>query len=76
MTRPTFYDPGEEITVNTLWNLLMLVSVMVAELTIGRWTKFERLVVYDWAMREHLSASDNIVQRRSKPWLVSVGEVR
>lgn len=36
-----------------------------------QWTEIELLLVYDWAMREHMRASDNRnVRRRPKPWLL------
>jgi hypothetical protein len=31
------------------------------------WTRLERVTAYDWAMREHLAASDNLLRRRARP---------
>lgn len=40
--------------------------------TIARWTQNELLIVYDWAMREHAHASDYLVRRRPRPYLVTM----
>ncbi len=34
---------------------------------IETWTPLECALAYDWAMREHLHASDNIIHRRPRP---------
>jgi hypothetical protein len=34
---------------------------------INTWTDEQRRDAYDWAMREHLRASDNPIRRRPKP---------
>jgi len=38
-----------------------------------QWSTFEMLLVYDWAMREHLAAAGNIIVRRPRPFLVGNG---
>jgi len=48
-------------------NVLTLVGTYVSSFRIGFWSELEKLQAYDWAMREHLSASDNPVRRRPKP---------
>jgi hypothetical protein len=35
-------------------------------------TKLELQVIYDWAMREHLRASDNNIRRRERPGLLKL----
>jgi hypothetical protein len=68
--RPTFYVPGGELTPELLRNVLSLVSVTVPLERIERWVPFERLLAYDWAIREHLRASDNPVHSRPRPSLL------
>lgn len=41
-----------------------------------RWTDSERALVYDWAMREHLRACGNAVQRRPRPWILGQLQAR
>lgn len=75
--RIRFYEPesgAAAITTAVLRDLLSLVmsedDIPPSE-SVGAWTVFERLIVYDWAIREHLSASGNTIMRRPQPWLVS-----
>lgn len=44
-----------------------LVGVVLPRVQIRPWTKLERLLAYDWAIREHLRASDSLVRRRDRP---------
>jgi hypothetical protein len=44
----------------------------ITEVTAERWTELERLVVYDYATRVHLSASDNPVRIRPRPHLLNL----
>lgn len=74
MRRPVFYAP-DEVDDEVLYDTLLLVSITMPMYIIRQWTKYERMVVADWATREHLAASDNLVQRRPKPWLVRAGEM-
>lgn len=68
-TTRSFYCPSGELTVGLLRNLLSLIG---EDLPAGAaaWTPLERLVVADYVMREHYSASDNPTQRRPRPSLL------
>jgi hypothetical protein len=69
--RITFWTPAETpIDSTTVSAVLGLVSVDIGPEWIIRWTDNEKIMAYDWAMREHLSASDNPVRRRPKPYLI------
>jgi len=69
--RVELLEPEGTLTIDQCHDVLSLV-VPEAELPprsyIGRWTPLDVQVVYDWAMREYLIASDNRIQRRSKPF--------
>ena len=62
--RLIFYEPQAELTPELAHNVLELVK---AELDhplpsveeMGSYTWLELVMVYDWAMREHLRASDH-----------------
>lgn len=41
-----------------------------------RWTELERALVYDWALREHMRASDHPVRRRPRPWVLGQLQAR
>jgi len=64
--RPVLYVP-KQLTNDVLRNILMLIDEHVPFLTIAAWTELERVVVYDWAIREHLRAADEITVRRRRP---------
>lgn len=66
----TFNEPQGELTADLVRDALALVSVKVADDALAQWTPTELLIAYDWAIREHLRASDNPVRRREKPWFV------
>ncbi len=70
--RPELLVPEGEITDELLSAVLSLVSVTVQERFLADWTELERVLAYDWAMREHLAASDCRLKRRPRPWLVTV----
>jgi len=53
-----------------VFDLLCLVGANPNPDHVKQWTEIEKLVAYDWAIREHLHASDNAVRRRAKPWFV------
>lgn len=56
--------------------LSSIVPVDQGYMAILRWTRFERAIVFDWALREHAHASDNLTtRRRPRPWLVEVLEM-
>lgn len=65
--RPVLLEPRGELDGPLLKRVLQLVSVDVTVSTAERWTKLERLIVFDWAMREHMAASDQPVKRRERP---------
>lgn len=50
--------------------VLLAIGLEIKPSWIDQWSEMERLVVYDWAMRDCLRASDNPVKRRPMPWLV------
>lgn len=66
--RPTLLDPPGELTDDLLCNVVLpLVCVSLPMERAARLTELERLLAYDWAMREHLRASDNVIRRRERP---------
>jgi len=74
--RIELWSPDEDpISDQTMESVLQLVVHNLAPeciCLIERWTRIERLVAYDWAMREHLRASDNyMVRRREEPSFVT-----
>lgn len=69
--RPEFYEP-EDLTDQVVSDALSLAGAAVPEANITRWSDMEKVMAYDWAMREHLAASDNAVRRRVKPYLVTL----
>lgn len=73
MSRPTFYEPETGIETLSAYDLhcvLLLAGDEVPPERIQPWTDLEKLLAYDYAMREHLLASDNIVRRRPCPYFV------
>jgi hypothetical protein len=55
--------------------MLSLVCATVPEDVSREWTKYELLIAYDWAIREHLRAADNkLVRSRPKPWFIKCAE--
>jgi hypothetical protein len=69
--RIEFISPKDEITDEMLARVLGLVGADTA-CQMARLTKYERILAYDWAMREHLTASDNLCRRRPKPSFIEV----
>jgi hypothetical protein len=64
LKRVTFFTPEGELTEDVLVDLLGLVMEAVPESRALRaLTHLERLLVYDWAIREVLRASDNATVR-------------
>ena len=66
-TRRSFYRPNGELTDKLVLDILSLVGVRPSPGQVAVWSELERMVVVDWAMREHYSASDNPTQRRPRP---------
>lgn len=66
-TRRSFYAPAE-LTAEVVHDVMSLVAADLPPLAgVERWTETELLVAYDWAIREHLRASDNPVHWRPRP---------
>jgi hypothetical protein len=67
-------EPEGELTPGMVQDLLVLVTEGEVSLAIiGKWTPNELAIAYDWAMREHLHASDNhSVRTRPQPWLITI----
>ncbi len=68
MSRITLIDPATDLTPGIVADLLSLVCVD-APCAAG-WSPIELRIAYDWAVREHLHASDNVVRRRPRPWFL------
>ncbi len=71
LMRPVLLEPRGELNGQLLKRVLELVGVDVTVTAAERWTKLERLLAYDWAMRERLAASDNLTRRRERPSFLS-----
>jgi hypothetical protein len=68
---PEFLEPEGELTAELLHNLLGLIMPEAPHVeVIEHWTVFERLLVYDYAAREHLAAAGNEIDRRPRPSFV------
>lgn len=71
--RPDFHEPSGKLTADLVLDMLGLVTDPPPPLEIiKKWTKMELLMAYDWAVREHMAASDNIVKRRERPWFTTI----
>lgn len=71
MTRPKFLEPNGAINAQLVCEALSLVAQQAPRLEIvARWSSMEMLIVYDWAIREHLAASDGQPNCRERPYLV------
>jgi len=66
--RPELFADGP-ISTALLGDILSLVCENLPP-GADRWTELERALVADWAAREHLRASDNLVRRRPRPSLL------
>lgn len=70
-SRVRFYRPQGGLTEGVIMSVLSLVAAEIedypAREAVRSWTEMERLVVYDWAWRVHLKASDNPVHMRPRP---------
>jgi hypothetical protein len=72
-------EPERGISAYAVHDVLALVlpgRAMPSLTEIERWTSIEMLLVYDWAMREHLRASDALVRRRERPRLLALSVER
>lgn len=73
--RVTLLEPSGMLTNEMVRDVLGLVvpeGEVPALEDIREWTNLEQAIVYDWAMREHLSAAGNRVQRRARPFVSRV----
>jgi hypothetical protein len=64
--RITVYAP-RALTPTAVHDALCLTDRPPPAETVRTWSKYELLLAYDWAIREHLAAADNPVQRRQRP---------
>lgn len=71
MKRISFLQPMTELTPELVSLALTLVSLDIQPDEMGSWSEIDLLVVYDWAARETLAASDNNVRRRPRPGLLA-----
>ena len=73
--RLTLWDPQGDLAadLDILPDLFSLLGLHLEIKTVICWTINERRLAYDWAMREHLAASDNVVQRRPRPSFTKIG---
>lgn len=69
--RVEFLVPAGEITDKLLADALSLVGAVIP--AVRSLTKYERILAYDWAMREHLRASDNLCRARPRPSFIQEG---
>jgi len=71
--RVTFYVPTGKLNADTVQGALSLaMEEPPAVEVIEKWTRLEKLIAYDWAIREHLRAADNpAIVRRDKPSFLS-----
>jgi hypothetical protein len=72
MSRVTLWDCASPLTVEVLRVTLSVIGDRPCTRCIGEWTDLERRIVYDWARREHLAASDHPVRRRPRPYVTVV----
>lgn len=64
--RITVYAP-KELTPEAVHDALTLTDRPPAIDAVQTWSRYELLLAYDWAIREHLAASDQPMQRRQRP---------
>jgi hypothetical protein len=67
--RTEFLEP-RELSAFIVREVMLLVSTDVPLEDVATWTRMELLVAYDWAMREHITASDSRMKRREQPTFV------
>jgi hypothetical protein len=62
------FTPSGPVTIQILVDVLSLAGVTVSMGAMAMWTYGQRIDAYDWAIREHLAASDNNdVARAERP---------
>lgn len=67
VTAPGRMRPDGQLTDQILADVLFLVGIPVSQDVIAEWAYGQRLDAYDWAIREHLFASDNTVTLAVEP---------
>ena len=72
MPRPRFLEPAGGYTPDVIESVLLLVNEKVPHHLIAGWSPMERMMVFDWAMREHLNAADSQIWRRPKPAIIEL----
>jgi hypothetical protein len=66
--RIEFLVPRGELTDDLLADMILVAGFdSPPRALLASLTEFERVLAYDWAAREHLRASDNLVRRRARP---------
>lgn len=72
LKRIKLYEPAGELTPSLVRDVLGLVDTVTPPLELlAAITTMELGILYDWAIREHLHASDNVlVRRRERPYLI------
>lgn len=69
-------EPSGELTPQMIRDMLGLAGLDVAERIIDAWTPNERALAYDYAMRQHMRASDDYsVRPRDMPWFLAMSVV-
>ncbi len=69
-------SPAHDLTVDVVRDAVSLVDpVPVTPSALARLTPYELALVYDWAIREHLRASDSAVERRPRPSCLNLAVV-
>jgi hypothetical protein len=71
---PGKMTPRGPITLEILLDALSLAGVPVRMETLAEWDFGKRADAYDWAIREHLHASDNDVPRVTRPGFIPGAE--
>lgn len=73
MARRSFLEPRGELDASLVFDALLLAGIEADPKHLDAWTPIELLIAYDFAIREHLRAGDNLsVRRRPKPHFVAL----
>ena len=65
--RINFLSPAGALSISAVEDAISLVHDMPPRTNPDEWTELERLIAWDWAMREYLRASDHAIKRRPRP---------
>jgi hypothetical protein len=68
--------PSHPITMPTLVDVLSLAGVFPGTGVLSTWTYSQRVDAYDWAVREHLNASDTGIARVPRPAFIPTRTTR